>query len=385
MKARQQGTLFFLKVDVKQNQKQAFQKCPAILRQWAVIPRHRTMSTHVTKEVNVTIEMLTDIVGFREDEAQIIFESFSSHETELDSIIRMFLIINESQHLDDQDLTLEEHIECFGFTVEISADIAHQIRCKDIPANHYSPSDYVSMYVEDKFYDYITPYEIPAKPDWSQGHGLDKEYFAKTLESSSQIRCKNFTNVSKARHFVTADCNVDSQFEWWFHGTSSMAAYNILNVGILPNRGFAKKDFSDGYGFYLSNQYEPAFHWTQKRFRNKESTAIIRFKVPKNILTPRKNGIVLSQVKVDDMNKWREIVRHNRSQGLDSRHLKQMMESATFIIGPLSVDGSWHVHKDNPGWPRMLNNSWRQLCLCSVDICNKFNQFIDRCVIIEKQ
>ena len=209
--------------------------------------------------------------------------------------------------------------------------------------------------------------------------GFEKE----VLVGKLKVKAKCFTDVRSARSYLESDFK--KQFEFWYHGTNSSAANNIAEVGIQLERGLAGKDFSDGCGFYLSDQVKPACRWSMKRFTNKPSKAILQFKVPKLFLASKKDGVDLCQKYDKGMKIWREIVRFHRSQGHDAMNMKLVLRRSSYIIGPLSNDGCWHIHKSDPNWPKLLNTSWNQLCLRNNEIADQFDRFLYKIAFVEKQ
>jgi hypothetical protein len=71
----------------------------------------------------------------------------------------------------------------------------------------------------------------------------------------------------------------------WFHGTHPDSASIIaLEKGIDIDEGAPRKDFSHKSGFYLSESFQKAQEWTErKRLAASDFTAILQYKITKVI------------------------------------------------------------------------------------------------------
>jgi hypothetical protein len=136
-------------------------------------------------------------------------------------------------------------------------------------------------------------------------------------------------------------------------------------------------DFSNGSGFYLSDNFSEALKWAEKRSTIGSFSAVLRYKVPKQKLKDS-DGLHLSE----DVDLWRKIVRYFRSDFSIEKDMK-CYRKKDFIVGPLSKDGSWKPNKDDPDWPQPLENSWRQLCILNNILADDFNLFLDRVALVE--
>ena len=112
--------------------------------------------------------------------------------------------------------------------------------------------------------------------------------------------------------------------------------------------------------------------------------AVLRYKIAKKTLEDP-DGIILSDQSSEDIERWREIVRFNRSgKTVGNQKLKNLLRKTPFIIGPLSDDGVWDKKKKDKNWPKLLQNNWRQLCICDADLADDLNLVLDKVAFIQK-
>ncbi len=237
--------------------------------------------------------------------------------------------------------------------------------------------------------------EQPKLPDTSQDSNT--VYTTKAFandDGQRDVNCCNFSQNGKLVENINSFFNsvgeqskatsTNEEFEYWFHGTDSFSANKISKFGIDIQKGAKKKDFSDGNGFYLSNDINPCTEWAEKRFVANYS-AVLRYKIPKDLLAKMNDGITLRKNNKDEMKQWREIIRFNRSAKQEAtRKLKNLLRSTSFIMGPLSDDGLWEQNQKNENWPKPLKNSWTQLCVCDASLADNFNLFLDKIAFIKK-
>jgi hypothetical protein len=352
------------------------------------------------QELNVqpsSYGVLADIIGLQSEVAAKIFSRISNHETEEDLIHRYFRDINnnclqETSH----DLPTETVLVKLGFTEQKAKYLSDKINSLPLLQDHYSVLDFAHLFIEDLFkYDLLLTDELPKLPDCSKANKIayTTEAFAND-DGTRDVNCCNFKRNGKLnsnlRSFFTSageklkEKLSEEKFEYWYHGTGSFSASNIVEFGIDIKKGAERKDFSDGNGFYLSNGHAPALQWVDKMFTGTFS-AILRYKIPKAFLAETKDGIILSGDNEEDMKKWKNIIRYNRSEKrVQMREMRTLLRNTSFIMGPLSKDGSFEINKTNPDWPEPLNNSWSQLCICNDLLSDDFNLFLDKIAFIEK-
>jgi hypothetical protein len=343
-------------------------------------------------------EVLGDIIGLQSEVAAKIFSRISHHETEEDLIHRYFRDINnnwlqETSH----DLPTETLLVKLGFTEQKAKYLSNKINSLPLLQDHFSVLDFVHLFIEDLFkYDLLLTDKLPNLPDRSQGSNTvyTAQAFA-NFDVKREINCCNFKQNGKLAEnldffFSSVDeqseeNNTNEKFEYWFHGTDSAAASTIAELGIDIQKGAPKKDFSDGNGFYLSDNLDSGTEWAEKSFVANYS-AVLRYKIPKELLAKRNDGITLRKNNKDEMKQWREIIRYNRSAKQEAtRKLKTLLRSTSFIMGPLSNDGLWEQNQKNENWPKPLKNSWTQLCICNGSLADDFNLFLDKIAFIEKE
>ena len=162
-------------------------------------------------------------------------------------------------------------------------------------------------------------------------------------------------------------------YELFFHGTSHISAADIVNHGIDLNRGGRKKDFSDGGGFYLCNDFIEASRetWAGNRPR---CSAVLVFQVQSNELRPGP-GPGLNLQGANERERWKEVVRRFR-RGLPSRPFLEELGPVHFIEGPMSGEGQ-NFQRPIP------NEGSYQLCIRNKDCAELFDQSLHSVVFFE--
>ena len=113
---------------------------------------------------------------------------------------------------------------------------------------------------------------------------------------------------------------------------------NIAIKGIDLDKGKAGADFSDGRGFYMTNNFQFALDWS-KKFMKRKNTSVVVFELenPENIFSKYKGKCFDT---ADDT--WVECVQYFRNKkpwAMENEILKGLSR-ADFIFGPTSKDGS---------------------------------------------
>jgi hypothetical protein len=70
---------------------------------------------------------------------------------------------------------------------------------------------------------------------------------------------------------------------------------------------------------------------------------------------------------------------------IDTVELEEKLDNTSFIIGPLSKDGSWEKNRENPNWPQPLKETWNQLCITNKKLARKFNLALHKIAFIRKE
>ena len=183
-----------------------------------------------------------------------------------------------------------------------------------------------------------------------------------TISSDPKVRRQpvNVINVNrdgKTRKCYTAQNRDDNfplsleneYYEVFFHGTSPDHARNIIDGGIKLTKGGERKDFSDGEGFYLTNQFDEA--WKNKWASNRRSVSVVLvFRVRRADLRERRRALDLRTDEVQ----WNSVVRAFRS-GTSTEQFEQY----EFIEGPMSSISRGNQSLRNP----IFHGDTYQLCV----------------------
>ena len=168
----------------------------------------------------------------------------------------------------------------------------------------------------------------------------------------------------------------------FFHGTSHESALNILQVGIDITRDGQRLDFSDGKGFYITNNFSESVEYAAfARARGSAhhanlGAAVLIYDVNEEELNQNFRGFKL----YNDLNLWRNVVREYRQlgRGQINTDFREELESNDFIEGPLSRGFTNNeFQQDSP--------NKRQLCIRSINCArNFFDQKIHSVIFFEK-
>ena len=139
------------------------------------------------------------------------------------------------------------------------------------------------------------------------------------------------------------------------------------------NRGGRKKDFSDGGGFYLCNDFIEASSaiWAGNK---PPCSAVLVFQVPSNKLRPGA-GPCLNLQGANEREQWIEVVRHFR-RGLPSRTFLNKLGPHHFIEGTMASGGQ---NFQRP----VANEGSYQLCIKNKDCAELFDQSLHSVVFFE--
>jgi len=152
----------------------------------------------------------------------------------------------------------------------------------------------------------------------------------------------------------------------WFHGTSYSHAKDILNNGIMLNRGRPRQDFSDGYGFYLSQYYETAAKWAIGRNLSPERYASVLVYNFDYEVSENYNGMDLYEHGLLEI--WKKVINYNRNGVAPEKELKDDIDETDFIRGPMSGDG----HKEDQLTPKKVN----QLCIKNRNMAKEISRML---------
>ena len=126
----------------------------------------------------------------------------------------------------------------------------------------------------------------------------------------------------------------DDDYEVFYHGTTAKHAKCIIEDGIDLSKGKRNKDFSDGDGFYVTDEFAevwPNATWAQRR---PPCSTVLIYKIKKDDLRRRRlRGLDLTQNTDEVREKWKEVVSTFRAGEATNNYIKGL--NADYIEGPL--------------------------------------------------
>lgn len=133
-----------------------------------------------------------------------------------------------------------------------------------------------------------------------------------------------------------------------------------MKEGIDLEKGTKKGDFSNGRGFYLTDEFHTAFEWADSRFHQSQA-AVLVFRVDRSCLGEyQRNSMNLFGK--DARDEWANVLRKCRSGiGLG----KKALRGINFIEGPMA-----NISKANV---RAVSNSY-QLCILKEEMAEAFDK-----------
>lgn len=237
------------------------------------------------------------------------------------------------------------------------------------------PLSYKLLYECTRFH-----YEKELINDWFiQGFrsedGQEKKVKIINVDEEGRGR-KSFTN-GQAANFPESLRN--EQYEVFFHGTNHRSAVNIIEEGIKLDKGEKAMDFSDGNGFYVSQNFEEAVSRARQKYS--EGEAIVIFRVDSKGLRGDNgdNGLDLRNDRV----KWLEVVREFRFTGCrpgekpPNKKYRKQLQQYDFIEGPQA--GA----KRNPRHPTEQRGT-HALCVRSARCAQLFNGSVHSVIFFER-
>ena len=123
-------------------------------------------------------------------------------------------------------------------------------------------------------------------------------------------------------------------YEIFYHGTRAIHAKCIIDDGIDLSKGGRNKDFSDGDGFYVTDEFDkvwPNPGWAQRR---PPCSTVLIFKIKKDDLRRSQlRGLDLTGNTNEVREKWEEVVSTFRDGNATDRYKQNL--NADYIEGPL--------------------------------------------------
>ena len=240
---------------------------------------------------------------------------------------------------------------------------------------HIEPCEWAEIFVEDEFkYSVLLSQQTDKFPFQSD---LVNMWFLQLSEIDSKQRIHvEIMNLLTKEFEMSANtaCSKlldqerkleQEQHVVLFHGTDHESAKDILVRGIDLKAGRQRRDFSCGFGFYLTKNCCDAVNWARSIT---SKPAILMFHVKRHCLG-NKSQIFL-ETNDDDMSKWHEIVSSFRSDKLtaDIQNLSREFDS---IEGPASIITG---RTDKGELTIQPKPSSHQICLFSDDLADKFHK-----------
>ena len=190
-------------------------------------------------------------------------------------------------------------------------------------------------------------------------------------QNGKERRC--YITQNRVRNFPESLSNND--YEIFFHGTRHDSARKIIESGIDVAKGGRKKDFSNGEGFYLGNNFEEA--WNTRWATNRPPcSAVLIFRVRSTELRVERNSLGLQ----NDEARWQEVVRQFRSGRPERRFLRQLREYQ-FIEGPMSSISGENQSFEHP----TFNRNTYQLCVRDDTCAQLFNRSLHSVVFFTQR
>lgn len=174
------------------------------------------------------------------------------------------------------------------------------------------------------------------------------------------------------------------QFEVLCHGTNHRSAQNIMERGIDFSKSCkgVPQDFSDGDGYYVSNNFDEILKFAQDETRSREGQAVLVYRVSTGELRGKKkdeNGLELCDNRSEE---WLEVVREYRRpysrnpRFRINKNLRKEWAKLYFIEGPIT-SGS----KNPPSTD--YNDDSHQLCVRNQICAQLFNISLHSVVFFE--
>lgn len=226
-------------------------------------------------------QKLALIIGLKSDFVCEIFEAITEdwkgHEGDCQVILNC---LEETFQASEFSRSNEELLEEAGYTHERAKYLVDN--ATELALEHHGIMTLGLSFVEDLF-DYhllltkhnTSNYQDPGQPPNQPYSPLMHPYgasetvkFINTYKGSETEETKETLRTIFETSSESRQQNHDD-FKFWYHATTSRSAENIFRQGIQLNKGKACKDFSNGNGFYLSNNFRHAKDFAQSKLFKK--------------------------------------------------------------------------------------------------------------------
>lgn len=322
-------------------------------------------------------DVLCSILGLQHDVAcrfRNLSEEMRRHRDDMYFILYFIGERDESKNVENvRDIkAVEGTLQKMGFTENRSNVIANWIAEQPF-SEHISLLAWAEIYIEGLFkYDILLNNKVPKFPfreddlnKWfavSVDNGRDDTGFVPVLNTATEEEAVTHINylISKIR-------SNDPKGQLFFHGTDHVSAKNILDDGIKLGCGKVLRDFSNGKGFYMVNDFEYALNWAQKD----KAAAIMLFNITHNDLNGFQGLDLSGSERHEDLESVIKFFRsgQQRKKKLCGK-LETEVKSCDYIVGPISRDNETGVQQICIRKEEMADNIGNSLFIAGVVFLN---------------
>ena len=259
--------------------------------------------------------------------------------------------------------TWEKALWKLGFTEQKSKSLAEVIETKQY-SSHLTPELFAIKYLDLQFR-FHRQFTLLPQRNYIQEIKDIEDIPKLNISFISRDESQNLNDNKQLEKYLTQPKSQMEKVKYWFHGTDIHSAFHILDMGIMIGGGTKRASFSNGDGFYMTSDFEFAFHWSQciptpEPFES----AVIVFEDNNKTLNTTKNGICLN----DDSPQLHKIMnyfkRNENRYGLGMTKAEvKTIESYDFIFGPIPKHQT----------PKSVEDETKfQLCIRRGDMADRF-------------
>ena len=309
---------------------------------------------HLITHVPVTEEdLLCSVLGLKESVARRLASLSSrirNHQSDM-YFLKQFLADHEENCGFDESLSNVEAVASklqeIGFTANRSVVIAEWI-AKQPLADHQSLLAWAQHYIESLFtYDILLNDHVSKYP---YRETKLNSWFSITVERENKDGAKetNVQVINTTHEKVTWLIEEEErdrkkqQLEacFYYHGTDHKSAKSILEEGIKLKAGSPECDFSNGYGFYLTDNDVYALDWAREKSKAKAGAVLI-FNITKDCF----NKYCCLDLTLHERRDWQKVIDYFRKKNQniknkENRILYRDCKKCDYIKGPISRDGT---------------------------------------------